>query len=110
MNRHDFLDITDDVKEAVSASGVSQGRITVFSPAENCPLIANERESGLLGDIRRAVDRMAGDGDEPPNIGAKSIVFPIVKGVLRLGTWQRLLIFEMGEPSERKVLMQIEGE
>lgn len=112
LNRHDFLDITDDVKEAVSASGVAQGRITVFSPADECPLIANERESGLLGDIRRAVERMetVGDAGTPPSIGARSIVFPIVEGVLRLGTWQRLLLFEMGEPSERKVLMQIEGE
>ena len=110
--RRGFVDITDDVKNAVSGSGVQQGRVTVFSPAEDCPLIANERESGLLGDIKRAVERLEKAGDEttPKTIGAQSIVFPIVEGVLRLGTWQRLLLFEMGEPGDRKVLMQIEGE
>lgn len=111
MERRGFVDITDDVKDAVSGSGVQQGRVTVFSPAEDCPLIANERESGLLEDIKRAVERLeqAGDGTSK-SIGASSIVFPIVDGVLRLGTWQRLLLFEMDEPRERKVLMQIEGE
>lgn len=100
------------MKNAVSGSGVRHGRVTVFSPAEECPLIANERESGLLEDIKRAVARLegAGDGATPKTIGSQSIVFPIVDGVLRLGTWQRLLLFEMGEPSEREVLMQIEGE
>ena len=107
-----FLDITDDVKDAVSGSGVQRGRVTVFSPAADCPLIANERESGLLEDIKRAVQRLEEAGGEgiPASIGAASIVFPIVDGVLRLGTWQRLLLFEMGEPRERQVSMQIEGE
>ena len=110
--RRGFVDITDDVKNAVSGSGVRHGRVTVFSPAEDCPLIANERESGLLEDIKRAVERLENAGDDvaPKTIGSASIVFPIVDGVLRLGTWQRLLLFEMGEPSEREVLMQIEGE
>lgn len=112
MERHGFLDITDDVKDAVSGSGIKHGRVTVFSPGATCPLIANERESGLLGDIRRAVGRLAeaADPSAPATVGARSIVFPIVDGVLRLGTWQRLLLFEMGEPGERKVAMQIEGE
>ena len=110
--RRGFLDITDDVKDAVSGSGVQHGRVTVFSPSEDCPLIANERESGLLEDIKRAVERLENAGDDgiAESIGASSIVFPIVDGVLRLGTWQRLLLFEMGEPRERRVSMQIEGE
>lgn len=112
IERHGFLDITDAVRDAVSASGVRSGRVTVFSPDESCPLIANERESGLLSDIRRAVERLSGteDLERPTTIGSRSIVFPIVEGVLRLGTWQRLLLFEMGEPGERRVVMQIEGE
>jgi secondary thiamine-phosphate synthase enzyme len=112
MNHHDFVDITDDVKDAVSGSGITHGRVTVFSPNDECPLIANERESGLLGDIRRAVKRLEAtqELERPTTIGASSIVFPIVDGVLRLGTWQRLLLFEMGEPGERTVVMQIEGE
>jgi secondary thiamine-phosphate synthase enzyme len=107
-----FLDITDDVKDAVAASGVVAGRITVFSPSDRCPLVANERESGLLRDIKRAVVRLKESSGEgaPDSIGSSSLVLPIVDSVLRLGTWQRLLLFELDEPTERQVVMQIVGE
>lgn len=107
-----FLDITDDVKDAVTASGVEAGRVTVFSPSERCPLVANERESGLLRDIKKAVIRLRESSGEgaPDSIGSSSIVLPIVGGALRLGTWQRLLLFELDEPTERQVLMQIIGQ
>lgn len=109
---YEFVDITEQVQSAVTASGIKGGRATVFSPADTCPLLVNERESGLLKDIRRAVDRVTDHGalQAPTTIGNKSVVFPIVDGKLRLGTWQRLLIFELEEPSERQVLVQIVGE
>lgn len=107
-----FLDITDDVKDAVVASGVRAGRVTVFSPSDRCRLVANERESGLLRDIKRAVIRLKESSGEgaPNSVGTSSLVLPIVDGVLRLGMWQRLLLFELDEPTERQVLMQIVGE
>lgn len=108
----DFVDITDDVREAVSSTGVRDGRVTLFSPSSSCALLANERESGLLKDIRRAVDKLgaAGASKEHLHIGASSIVVPLVEGKLRLGTWQRLLLAELEGPSERAVLIQIVGE
>ena len=109
--RFGFIDITDDVQEAVSETGVSRGRATVFSPTDTCPIIVNERESGLLKDIRRAVDRVVMNGERPPTtIGSKSVVLPVVDGKLRLGTWQRLLLFELGDPTEHPVLVQVVGE
>ncbi|MFP5298258.1 MAG: YjbQ family protein [Actinomycetota bacterium] len=109
---YDFVDITDDVQRVVSSSGVSGGRATVFSAADQCPLLLNERESGLLKDIRRAVDRVTEHGQlqAPTTIGSKSIVFPVVDGQLRLGRWQRLLLFELEGAAEREVLVQVVGE
>jgi secondary thiamine-phosphate synthase enzyme len=109
---YDFVDITDDVQSAVAGAGVEGGRATVFSPSDLCPLLVNERESGLLKDIRRAVDRVTAHGQlqAPSTIGSKSVVFPIVEGKLRLGTWQRILLLELEKPSDRKVLIQIVGE
>jgi secondary thiamine-phosphate synthase enzyme len=108
----DFVDVTDDVREAVASSGVSDGRVTLFSKSSSCTLLANERESGLLKDIRRAVDKLgaAGTSKDHLHIGASSIVVPLVGGSLRLGTWQRLLLAELEGPSERSVLIQIVGE
>jgi secondary thiamine-phosphate synthase enzyme len=109
---YDFVDITDEVQEAIAGAGIEGGRATVFSPSDLCPLLVNERESGLLKDIRRAVDRVTEHGklQAPSTIGSKSVVFPIVEGRLRLGTWQRILLFELEQPSDRKVLIQIVGE
>jgi len=109
--RFDFVDITDDVQAAVAEAGIATGRATVFSPTDTCPIVVNERESGLLKDIRRAVDRVVETGDRPPtSIGSKSVVLPVVQGRLRLGTWQRLLIFELGDPQEHPILVQVIGE
>lgn len=84
----------------------------MFSPSDRCPIVVNERESGLLKDIRAAVGRIKeANGQAPPtSIGVKSVVLPIVDGKLRLGTWQRLLLFELGEPGDRSVFVQIVGE
>src|SRR5687767_1313379 len=85
---YDFVDITDDVQDAVAEAGIRTGRATVFSPTDTCPIVVNERETGLLKDIRRAVDRVVVDGEKPTTIGSKSVVLPVVEGRLRLGTWQ----------------------
>jgi secondary thiamine-phosphate synthase enzyme len=108
----DFVDITDDVREAVGASGVKGGRVTVFSPAPGCSILANERESGLLRDIRRAVAKLEASGGQRGSlhIGSSSVVFPVVEGDLRLGTWQRILLVELEGPRERTILIQTVGE
>jgi len=110
--RFDFVDITDDVQDIVAASGITGGRATVFSPSDRCPIVVNERESGLLQDIKRAVDRLRDENVGTPvsTIGAKSVVLPVVEGKVRLGTWQRLLLFELDDTSERSVIVQVVGE
>ncbi|MGH2755871.1 MAG: YjbQ family protein [Actinomycetota bacterium] len=109
--RFDFVDITESVQEAVAETRVRTGRATVFSPTDTCPIVVNERETGLLKDIRRAVDRVVDDGERPPTtIGSKSVVLPVVDGKLRLGTWQRLLLFELGEPDAHPLVVQVIGE
>ena len=113
----DFADITDAVAEAVTASSIKNGRVTMFSSSNGCSLLANERESGLLKDVKRAVAKLetvgaskAGGGRGALHVGAASIVIPVVDGSLRLGTWQRLLLVELEDASDRKVLIQVVGE
>jgi thiamine phosphate synthase YjbQ (UPF0047 family) len=43
-------------------------------------------------------------------LGATSVVLPAVDGHLRLGTWQRVLLVELREPSQRSIVIQIVGE
>lgn len=108
----DFVDITDDVDATVAACGISDGQVTVFSESSSCALVVNERESGLIEDIRKSVDRLeaAGPRSDGYLIGSNSVVLPAVQGRLRLGTWQRLLLVELERPDTRRIVVQIVGE
>ena len=108
----DFIDVTDDIADAVSASGVTNGRATVFTNEKACSIMVNERESGLLSDIKRTIARIATGKTEGVQavVGSSSVVLPVVDGELRLGTWQRVLLVELTEASELSVDIQVIGE
>ena len=102
----------DEIAAAVDDSGVSHGRAIVFAPAESCSIMVNERESGLLADLKRTLERLKatnGSGSRAM-LGSSSVVLPVEDGKLRLGTWQRVLLVELSEPAPRSVDIQIIGE
>lgn len=108
----DFVDVTDDIARAVADSGLRNGRATLFARDEAITLMVNERESGLLADIKKTIARLTpsdGNGSRAV-IGSSSVVLPVVEGKLRLGTWQRVLLVELRNASERSVDIQIVGE
>ena len=108
----DFVDITNDVQEALRRSAIRNGHVTVFATTPRCALIVNEYESGLLADFRRTFARMESRGGPGGRtlLGASSVVLPAVAGRLRLGMWQRVLLVEHHGPEERGVVVQIVGE
>ena len=107
----DFVDITEDVQASLADSGICDGHVTIFSRSPSSPLIANERESGLLKDIKTAMARLDGSvSDGRPIIGSTSLILPAVAGKLRLGTWQRVLLVELSQAGPRSVIVQIVGE
>jgi secondary thiamine-phosphate synthase enzyme len=108
----DFVDITDAVQAELTASGIAEGQVTVFADSDACVLIVNERESGLLEDIRNAMRRLEGTGSANGKtlLGSTSVVLPAVGGKLRLGIWQRLLLVELEQPDTRGVIVQVVGE
>jgi secondary thiamine-phosphate synthase enzyme len=107
-----FVDITDDVQRALDESGIDGGQLTVFAPDVACAILVNERESGLLEDIKRTIDRLTLNGStlRAGMLGSASVVLPVADGRLRLGTWQRVLLVEMERAGSRSVVVQIVGE
>ncbi len=108
----DFIDITEEIQDALDASGISNGQVTVFSPHASCAILVNERESGLLEDIKRTLDRLSSNGSRRRYglIGSPSIVLPAMFGRLALGTWQRVLLVELDQAGARSIVVQIVGE
>ena len=107
----DFVDLTEDIQNAVASSAITHGRVTVFAPDAACAILINERESGLLQDIKGAIARLSARSDNGKAVvGSSSVVVPVVDGRASLGTWQRVLLVELGAPSERNIEIQIVGE
>jgi secondary thiamine-phosphate synthase enzyme len=129
-----FLDITDDVVEAVARSGVRAGQVTVFSQHTTASIRLNEYEPLLLRDLARLLrasaprhahydhndfDRRTVNmtEDECRNGHAhcqhlllgSSETIPVVNGAPALGTYQRIFLVELDHPRQRRVLVSVVG-
>jgi secondary thiamine-phosphate synthase enzyme len=108
----DFVDVTEEVETTLKRSGIRDGQVTVFAPDSSCVLVVNERETGLLEDIREAMKRLDSTRSQEQRalLGSSSVVLPAAGGHLLLGMWQRLLLVELAEPRTRRIVVQIVGE
>jgi len=130
-------DITDEVREAVRASGIREGICCVYSPHTTCSVRVNEFESGFLEDfavlLRRLVpsahyyahddwdrrtENVCEEDQEFDNghshcmsmlLGPAGESIPVREGELCLGTWQRILFLELDRARDRRWLAQVVG-
>ena len=133
----EIRDITEDVREAVLESGVTDGIACVYSPHTTCMVRVNEFETGFLEDFIRMLRRLVpsekyyahDDWDRrTENICPEDMEFgnghstawrccsagrrvdPVRDGELCLGTWQRVLFIELDRSRDRRWLVQVVGE
>ena len=130
-------DITEEVAEAVTESGVRDGIACIYSPHTTCCVRINEFEAGLLEDfltlLRRLVPRESyyahDDWDRrTENICPEDMDFgnghshcmailmgtagesiPVREGELQLGAWQRVLFIELDRERDRRWLVKVVG-
>jgi len=123
----DMLDITAQVAEAVTQSGLKDGTATIFCPSSTSAVTTIEYESGCLSDLRRLFDEMLpanrdyahnarwGDGNGHSHARAAllgaSLTVPFTTGRLRLGTWQQIIYVDFDtRPRRRELVVQAMGE
>ncbi len=130
-------DITDEVQEAVVASGIKDGICSVYSPHTTCSVRVNEWERGFLEDfavlLKRLVptehyyahddwdrrtenvceeDMEVGNGHShcmSMLLGPAGESIPVREGELCLGQWQRVLFLELDRERDRRWLVQVVG-
>jgi secondary thiamine-phosphate synthase enzyme len=134
--RYEFLDLTDDLRRAIKDAGVTDGMAVAFCAHTTCALLINEWEDGALQDFRRHLMDLVPDhgryyrhddfdvrtqnmhADERKNghahvksmfLSATSHAIPVMAGEPALGTWQRLIFFEMDDPKDRTVTFHVIG-
>jgi secondary thiamine-phosphate synthase enzyme len=118
----DFIDLTDEVQEAVSNSGIRNGLVHVFAPHATGILILTENDYALLNDIKAFLEELTPKRkayQHPSNAHAhlRSVLLPpdktlpIVEGRVEFGTWQSLMFVETDVyPRKRTVIIQVMGE
>lgn len=123
----DIVDLTADVEDFISASGLKQGSVTLFVPGSTAALSTIEYESGALNDLKRAIERLAPendtyehnerwhDGNGYSHVRAAllgpSLHIPVVGGRMTLGTWQQIVLLDFdNRPRVRRVVLQVAGE
>lgn len=123
----DLLDITGDVKEAVSSCAIKNGLVLVFGVGSTCGIATFEYEPGLKKDVREFYEKIVpsgrsyehdktwGDANGFSHLRAslcgQSFAAPIVGGEVVLGTWQQIVLAEFdNRPRNRRVILQIIGE
>ena len=124
----EIVDISTEVSEAVSSSGLDSGQVIVISQHTTASININEKEDRLLEDMETFLKRFAPrDGNYLHNLTPvdgrdnahshllgllmnASETIPFSKGKLLLGKWQSLFFIELDGPrKERKILLQISG-
>lgn len=130
LNTHgnaDIHDITDQIADAVSQSGLKNGTVTVFCPSSTSALTTIEYENGALSDLKRLFDEIVPpdreyahnarwhDGNGHSHIRASllgpSITVPFVSSQLTLGTWQQIIYVDFdNKPRKRELIVQMMGE
>ena len=120
-------DITNEVEEAVRASGVRDGAVTVFVCHTSCSLVIMENaEPSARNDLHDFFERLApetwpsfshtteGPDDMPSHIrmaltGVDKTI-PVLDGRMTLGTWQGIYLFEhRRSPHTRKIAVAVMG-
>ena len=123
----DIQDITNQITNAVSKSGLTAGTATIFCPSSTSALTTIEFEGGALSDLRRLFDQIIPsnreyahnerwhDGNGHSHVRAAllgpSLTIPFVDGQLTLGTWQQVIYVDFdNRPRQRKLVVQLIGE
>jgi secondary thiamine-phosphate synthase enzyme len=123
----DIIDVSEQVQELVSKSGLANGIATVFIPGSTASVTTVEYESGLLSDLKGAFDRIVptemeyahdarwGDGNGFSHVRAAlvkaSLSVPFSDRALSLGHWQQIVVVDFdNRPRKRRVLVQVMGE
>lgn len=120
--RETLIDITEQVRELVRASGVRDGIVTVYAQGATAAVMIQENwdesvQTDVVNFLRQIIpkgvwlhDRQDGNGDSHLKAGlvGPSETVPVIDGKLGLSTWQNIFLCEFDGPrSERHIVCTV---
>lgn len=127
--RIELVDITERLEAFLSAAGIGEGILSVWSLHTTCAVFINESQHALHADIKLALENMiARDAEWKHNdpdhsdcdrfnadshlramLLGHSLTLQVSGGELVLGQWQRVLAAELDGPRARTLRLQAMG-
>jgi secondary thiamine-phosphate synthase enzyme len=122
----DLADITDHLNRVAAEAGIENGSLHASVVGSTGSVTTIEYEPGVVEDLRRAINRLAPpdleyehekawhDGNGHSHVQAAllgpSVVIPVRKGMLALGTWQQVVVINHDNRSrQRRVEVTVIG-
>lgn len=123
----DLKDLTSDVSQKLSQTGLKNGTVTLFVPGSTGGLTTIEYEPGLQEDFPELMERLIpskksyhhgatwGDANGFSHLRASligpSLTVPFSNSRLTLGTWQQIVFVDFDNRSRsRTLILQFMGE
>jgi secondary thiamine-phosphate synthase enzyme len=116
----EMVDVTGQVQKELSASGVEEGRLTLYVPHTTAGVTINEgADPAVKADILMVLNQVVPwkanykhmEGNSPAHVKASLVgsseTVIISGGRLVLGTWQKIFFCEFDGPRNRKLHLQI---
>ena len=126
--RMGFVNITDELEQALRDSGVQEGLLLCNAMHITASVFINDNESGLHEDYKRWLEQLApydasaqryqhnrtgednGDAHLKRQIMGREVVIAITKGKLDFGPWEQVFYGEFDGRRTKRVLVKIIGE
>lgn len=123
--QREYINITDEVQEIVTQSGVQEGMVLVSAMHITAGIYVNDAESGLIADIDKWLEELApfdinynhhrtgetnGDSHLKSLLIGHEVIVPITKGQLDFGTWQQIYYAEFDGQRKKRVIVKVMGE
>lgn len=123
--RHEFINITDKIKDLVERSGIQEGFVLVSAMHITAGVYVNDAEDGLIEDIQTWLEKLApynpdykhhATGETNADAHLKSmlvnhqVIVPVTKGFLDFGPWQQVYYAEFDGQRKKRVILKLMGE
>ena len=125
--RRAYLDITDQVEEALRESGIREGLLLCNAMHITASVYINDHESGLLQDYDDWLEHLApheplsqyrhnrtgednGDAHLKRQVMGREVVVAVTRGRLDFGPWEQIFYGEFDGKRPKRLLIKIIGE
>ncbi len=121
----EYINITEEVHEALFASGIKEGMILVSAMHITAGVYINDAENGIIADIDEWAEKLApfkenynhhrtgetnGDSHLKSLLVHHQVIIPVTAGELDFGPWQQVYYAEFDGQRRKRVIVKVMGE